>query len=80
MLAHELFLRESGSTADIFRARSLNSFYLVTNAGRADVDIPWITKHVEAWNAENSDKVEFKILDSAALVALQGAPVQVRFA
>jgi hypothetical protein len=33
---------------------------------RADVDIPWITKHVEAWNAEKSDKVEFKILDSAA--------------
>ncbi|GAA5964049.1 hypothetical protein JCM8115_000883 [Rhodotorula mucilaginosa] len=49
-----------------------DSFYLVTNAGRADVDIPWITKHVEAWNAEKSDKVEFKILDSAALVALQG--------
>lgn len=50
-----------------------SSFYLVTNAGRSDVDIPWITKHVEAWNGEHSDKVEFKVFDSSALIALQGA-------
>ncbi|BGP19227.1 hypothetical protein JCM10213_007038 [Rhodosporidiobolus nylandii] len=49
-----------------------NSFYLVTNAGRADVDIPWIHKHVADWNAKNSEKVEFQVLDSSALVALQG--------
>lgn len=48
------------------------SFYLVTNAGRSDVDIPWIKKQVEAWNAENAEKVDFQLLDSAALIALQG--------
>ncbi|GAA6033205.1 hypothetical protein JCM8097_002994 [Rhodosporidiobolus ruineniae] len=50
---------------------SEDSFYLVTNAGRADVDIPWIKEHVEQWNVQNSDKVEFEILDKA-LIALQG--------
>ncbi|GAA5860899.1 hypothetical protein JCM1840_002000 [Sporobolomyces johnsonii] len=48
-----------------------DSFYLVTNAGRADVDIPWLRSHVEKWNAANP-KVEMKVLDDAALVALQG--------
>ncbi|GAA5995997.1 glycine decarboxylase subunit T [Rhodotorula paludigena] len=48
------------------------SFYLVTNAGRSDVDIPWIKQHVERWNGEHAEKVEFSVLDSSALIALQG--------
>jgi len=43
----------------------------VTNAGRADVDLPWIQSQLEKWNASN-DKVEMKVLDDAALIALQG--------
>lgn len=51
------------------------SFYLVTNAGRSDVDIPWIQQHVERWNGEHAEKVEFSVLDSSALIALQGTPI-----
>ncbi|GAA5821010.1 hypothetical protein JCM3770_004469 [Rhodotorula araucariae] len=48
------------------------SFYLVTNAGRADVDIPWIQQHADKWNAGNNEKVKFEVMTSNALVALQG--------
>ncbi|GAA5901031.1 hypothetical protein JCM6882_006006 [Rhodosporidiobolus microsporus] len=47
-------------------------FYLVTNAGRSDVDIPWIEKQVSQWNANNKEQVSFSILSSSALIALQG--------
>ncbi|GAA5988901.1 hypothetical protein JCM10908_006217 [Rhodotorula pacifica] len=69
-----VLLNEEGGILDdcMITRWGQESFYLVTNAGRADVDIPWINKHVEAWNGENSDKVDFKVLDSAALIALQG--------
>jgi len=52
-------------------------FYLVTNAGRADVDLPWIQSQLEKWNASN-DKVEMKVLDDAALIALQGESKVIR--
>ncbi|GAA5821731.1 hypothetical protein JCM11251_000994 [Rhodosporidiobolus azoricus] len=52
-------------------------FYLVTNAGRADVDIPWITSQVERWNSSRSETVTFSILDSSALIALQGPKAHV---
>ncbi|GAA5847082.1 hypothetical protein JCM9279_002681 [Rhodotorula babjevae] len=53
------------------------SFYLVTNAGRSDVDIPWIEKHVEEWNAAHEDKVTFELMPNNALVALQGPQAHV---
>ncbi|GAA5939998.1 hypothetical protein JCM3775_003250 [Rhodotorula graminis] len=53
------------------------SFYLVTNAGRSDVDIPWIEKHVDEWNAAHEDKVAFKVMPDNALVALQGPKAHV---
>ncbi|GAA6021986.1 hypothetical protein JCM10207_002395 [Rhodosporidiobolus poonsookiae] len=49
-----------------------DSFYLVTNAGRADVDIPWIKQQLQAWADKGGDKVEFEVLQSSALIALQG--------
>lgn len=61
--------------ADAGRCR----FYLVTNAGRSDVDIPWIKEHVEEWNAAHEDKVHFKLMPDNALVALQGASLSSSF-
>ncbi|GAA5853634.1 hypothetical protein JCM8547_007392 [Rhodosporidiobolus lusitaniae] len=46
-----------------------DSFYLVTNAGRADVDIPWIRSQLEMWQG---DKVIFEVMEDSALIALQG--------
>ncbi|SCV73487.1 BQ2448_7413 [Microbotryum intermedium] len=49
-----------------------NSFYLVTNAGRADRDMAWIQSNLEAWNKDHAEKVEMNILRDAGLIALQG--------
>ncbi|SCZ95347.1 BZ3500_MvSof-1268-A1-R1_Chr11-2g03449 [Microbotryum saponariae] len=49
-----------------------NSFYLVTNAGRADRDMAWIQSNLETWNQNHADKVEMNILRDAGLIALQG--------
>ncbi|TNY20415.1 hypothetical protein DMC30DRAFT_416973 [Rhodotorula diobovata] len=53
------------------------SFYLVTNAGRSEVDIPWIKKHVEEWNASHKEQVQFEVMPNHALVALQGPKAHV---
>ncbi|KDE02592.1 glycine cleavage system T protein, variant [Microbotryum lychnidis-dioicae p1A1 Lamole] len=49
-----------------------NSFYLVTNAGRADRDMTWIESNLKTWNENHADKVEMNILRDAGLIALQG--------
>ncbi|SGZ29531.1 BQ5605_C051g12528 [Microbotryum silenes-dioicae] len=48
------------------------SFYLVTNAGRADRDMAWIESNLKTWNENHADKVEMNILRDAGLIALQG--------
>ena len=51
------------------------SFYLVTNAGRADRDMAWIKLNVLQWNESHatSEQVKFGILSNWGLIALQGA-------
>ncbi|GAA5972408.1 hypothetical protein JCM11641_001831 [Rhodosporidiobolus odoratus] len=68
-----VLLNEAGGILDdcMITRWGEDSFYLVTNAGRAEVDIPWIQKHVDAWNAQN-EKVDFELMKSSALIALQG--------
>ncbi|GAA5825494.1 hypothetical protein JCM5353_005324 [Sporobolomyces roseus] len=68
-----VLLKEDGGILDdcMVTRWGEDAFYLVTNAGRADVDLPWIQSQIEKWNASN-DKVEMKVLDDAALIALQG--------
>ncbi|KAK4704255.1 aminomethyltransferase, partial [Phenoliferia sp. Uapishka_3] len=50
------------------------SFYLVTNAGRAERDMAWIKLNVSRWNESHSDaeQVNFDILSNWGLIALQG--------
>ncbi|BGP50819.1 Aminomethyltransferase, mitochondrial [Rhodotorula kratochvilovae] len=69
-----VLLNEEGGILDdcMITRWGQESFYLVTNAGRADVDVPWIQKHVDAWNAGHEEKVKFEVMTSNALVALQG--------
>ncbi|GAA6019185.1 hypothetical protein JCM11491_001409 [Sporobolomyces phaffii] len=69
-----VLLNEQGGILDdcMITRWGQDAFYLVTNAGRADVDLPWIHSHVDKWNASTSDKVEFRVLHDSALVALQG--------
>ncbi|GAA5982000.1 hypothetical protein JCM5350_000608 [Sporobolomyces pararoseus] len=68
-----VLLNEEGGILDdcMITRWGQDAFYLVTNAGRADVDLPWIHSQIDKWNASN-DKVEFKVLHDSALVALQG--------
>ncbi|GAA5946649.1 hypothetical protein JCM3765_000332 [Sporobolomyces pararoseus] len=68
-----VLLNEEGGILDdcMITRWGQDAFYLVTNAGRADIDLPWIHSQIDKWNASN-DKVEFKVLHDSALVALQG--------
>jgi aminomethyltransferase len=50
-----------------------HSFYLVTNAGRAERDIAWLEQNLAEWNSEHSEQVEMTILRESGLIALQGA-------
>ncbi|KAI5475559.1 aminomethyltransferase [Pseudohyphozyma bogoriensis] len=46
-----------------------DSFYLVTNAGRRDEDLAWISSRLDAWEGDN---VNWDVLGNHGLVALQG--------
>ncbi|KAM0748525.1 glycine cleavage system T protein [Meredithblackwellia eburnea MCA 4105] len=50
------------------------SFYLVTNAGRAERDIAWIKDNISKWNDTHAsaEQVTFEILSNWGLIALQG--------
>ncbi|KAL8280725.1 hypothetical protein RQP46_006729 [Phenoliferia psychrophenolica] len=50
------------------------SFYLVTNAGRAERDMAWIKLNISQWNESHpaSEQVKFDILSNWGLIALQG--------
>jgi aminomethyltransferase len=51
-------------------------FYVVTNAGRAEEDVTWITKKLEEWNSSEGKgkgkEVKWEKLEGYGLVALQG--------
>lgn len=51
---------------------SVDRFYLVTNAGRAERDMAWLKLNVELWNGENKDQVKMEIMSGWGLIALQG--------
>lgn len=51
-------------------------FYVVTNAGRAEEDVAWITKKMQEWNGTEGKgkgrEVKWERLEGYGLVALQG--------
>ncbi|WRT63999.1 glycine cleavage system T protein [Kwoniella shivajii] len=71
-----VLLNESGGIIDdtIITKHSDESFYVVTNAGRAKEDKEWIEKQLSKWNAEHEgeEQVKWETLDGYGLIALQG--------
>ncbi|KAH7403406.1 aminomethyltransferase-like protein [Cadophora sp. MPI-SDFR-AT-0126] len=47
-------------------------FYVVTNAGCREKDLPYFKEELEAFESEGGAKVEWEVLDGWGLVALQG--------
>lgn len=49
------------------------AFYFVTNAGRRDEDLAFLTAEIDAYRSEHgADSIKWEILSDRALVALQG--------
>lgn len=70
-----VILNNDGGIIDdtIMTKLSGDKWYVVTNAGRADEDVAWITARLEEWNKKHTDKpVNWEILEGWGLVALQG--------
>jgi aminomethyltransferase len=67
-------LNEDGGIIDdlVVTKHSDQEFYMVTNAGRRDRDLTWISEQIERWNSNREDKVVLDVLDGWGLVALQG--------
>lgn len=70
-----VLLNEDGGIIDdtIITKHSDDSFYVVTNAGRATEDKAHIEAKLQEWNAKNKGKeVKWETMDGWGLVALQG--------
>jgi aminomethyltransferase len=70
-----VILNEDGGIIDdtIITKHSDDSFYVVTNAGRAAEDKAHIEAKLKEWNAKNQGKeVKWETMDGWGLVALQG--------
>lgn len=70
-----VLLNEDGGIIDdtVITKHSDESFYVVTNAGRAAEDKEHIQAKLQAWNADHGDKqVKWEVMDGWGLVALQG--------
>jgi len=70
-----VLLNEDGGIIDdtIITKHSDDSFYVVTNAGRAKEDKAHIEAKLQEWNAKNKGKeVKWETMDGWGLVALQG--------
>ena len=70
-------LNERGGIIDdtVITKHAAGAFYVVTNAGRRDRDLPWLQEKLAEWNASErakEGKVELEVLDGWGLVALQG--------
>ncbi|KAG5641193.1 hypothetical protein DXG03_005793, partial [Asterophora parasitica] len=53
---------------------SAEAFYVVTNAGCRERDLPWIQGKLAEWNADKgkAGPVELEVLEGWGLLALQG--------
>jgi aminomethyltransferase len=51
-------------------------FYVVTNAGCREKDIPFLTEQLEKFKAEGGEPVTWRVMDGQGLVALQGPKAQ----
>ena len=72
-----VFLTENGGIIDdtIITKHSNEAYYVVTNAGRRDRDLPWFRAKLEEWNSSERGKagpVELEVLEGWGLLALQG--------
>ncbi|KAG6808912.1 hypothetical protein H0H92_002389 [Tricholoma furcatifolium] len=72
-----VLLNENGGIIDdtIVTKHSDDAYYVVTNAGCRDRDLPWIRAKLEEWNASERGKegpVEMEVLEDWGLLALQG--------
>ncbi|KDQ14916.1 hypothetical protein BOTBODRAFT_158951 [Botryobasidium botryosum FD-172 SS1] len=69
-----VLLNESGGIIDdtVICKHDDQTYYVVTNAGRRDRDIPWFNQKIEEWNKTRPGSVKFEVLEDWGLVALQG--------
>lgn len=72
-----VLLNEKGGIIDdtVITKHAQDAFYVVTNAGRRDRDLPWFQQKLEEWNASErakDGKVELEVLENWGLLALQG--------
>lgn len=72
-----VLLNEKGGIIDdtVITKHAQNAFYVVTNAGRRDRDLPWFQQKLKEWNAgvrAKDGKVELEVLENWGLLALQG--------
>jgi len=70
-----VLLNEEGGIIDdtvITKQESDESFYVVTNAGRAEEDKAWIGQKLEGWGASGKGDVRWDVLHGWGLLALQG--------
>jgi hypothetical protein len=79
-----VILNEKGGVIDdtIITKHAQDAFYVVTNAGRRDRDIQWITEKLNEWNSSErgeSGPVEMEILEGWGLLALQGRSSEIPF-
>ncbi|KAG5636789.1 hypothetical protein H0H81_006842 [Sphagnurus paluster] len=72
-----VLLNERGGIIDdtIVTKHSSDAYYVVTNAGCRERDLPWIQGKIAEWNASEKGKagpVEMEVLEGWGLLALQG--------
>lgn len=72
-----VILNEKGGIIDdtVITKHAEDAFYIVTNAGRRDRDLPWFNEKIKEWNSSSKGKdgpVELEVLDGWGLLALQG--------
>ncbi|KAG6909514.1 hypothetical protein DXG01_017071 [Tephrocybe rancida] len=72
-----VLLNERGGIIDdtIITKHSYDAYYVVTNAGCRERDLPWMQAKLEEWNASERAKagpVEMEVLEGWGLLALQG--------
>lgn len=72
-----VILNEKGGIIDdtVITKHAEDAFYVVTNAGRRDRDLPWLREKLDEWNSSpraEKGKVEMEVLEDWGLVALQG--------
>ncbi|KAF8810454.1 glycine cleavage system T protein [Phlegmacium glaucopus] len=72
-----VLLNEEGGIIDdtIITKHASDAFYVVTNAGRRERDLPWFREKLAEWNSTAKGKqgpVELEVLENWGLLAIQG--------